>query len=155
MVGRVRFKDRRGVDPPITNSHRDLCFTSVTGDWSLRIINKFMPTLILLLVVGSLITYLSKFNFMLVSLSFGKYVFTDIPLFYVIIGSLLVGLVLSYIAFLITRISSSFKMRGKDIEIKKNIDEVLELTKRVHQLELENEKLKHEPTNEPEDKNAL
>lgn len=114
-----------------------------------------MPTLILLLVVGSLIAYLSKFNFMLVSLSFGKYVFTDIPLFYVIIGSMLVGLILSYVAFLFTRISNSFKMRGKDTEIKKNKDEVLELTKRVHQLELENEKLKHEPINEPEDKNAL
>lgn len=114
-----------------------------------------MPTLILLLVVGSLITYLSKFNSMLVSLNFGKYVFTDIPLFYVIIGSLLVGLVLSYVAFLSTRISNSFKLRGKDIEIKKDMDDVLELTKRVHQLELENEKLKHKSSNEPEDKNAL
>lgn len=114
-----------------------------------------MSTLILLLVTGTIITYLSKYNFMLVSVNFGRYTVTDIPLFYVIVGSLLTGLVLSYVGFLFTRISNSFKMRGKDIEIKKDKDEVLELTKRVHQLELENEKLKHEPINEPEDKNAL
>lgn len=114
-----------------------------------------MPTLILLLVVGALITYLSKFNFMPVSLNFGKYVFTDIPLFYVIIGSFIAGLVLSYVAFFFTRISNSFKLRGKDTEIKKDKNDVLELTKRVHQLELENEKLKHKPSNEREDKNAL
>jgi hypothetical protein len=32
---------------------------------------------------------------------------------------------------------------------------VLELTKRVHQLELENEKLKHTQDDEPSDRNAL
>lgn len=114
-----------------------------------------MSTLILLLVTGTIITYLSKYNFMLVSVNFGRYTVTDIPLFYVIVGSLLTGLVLSYVGFLFTRISNSFKLRGKEVEIKKNKDEVLELTKRIHQLELENEKFKHEPIDEPKDKNAL
>lgn len=114
-----------------------------------------MLILILFLIVGSILVYLSKYNFMLVSVNLGSYVLSDIPLFYVIIGSLVTGLVLSYVVYLVHAISTSFALRGKDNEIKKNKDEVLELTKRVHQLELENEKLRHGSDVEPEDKNAL
>ena len=114
-----------------------------------------MLILILLLIVGSVLVYISKFNFEPVSVNLGFYSFSNIPLFYVIVGSLVFGLVLSYLAYLMHAISTSFAFRGKNKEIKKNKDEVLELTKRVHQLELENEKLKHSPVIEPEDSNAL
>lgn len=114
-----------------------------------------MFVLILLLVVGSILVYISKYNFMPVSVNFGLYTFSDIPLFFVIVGSLVAGLVLSYLVFLVKSISTSFALRGKDKEIKKNKDEVLELTKRIHQLELENEKLGHDSGVGPEDKNAL
>jgi uncharacterized integral membrane protein len=114
-----------------------------------------MLVLILLLVVGSILVYISKFNFMLVSVNLGMYTISDIPLFYVIIGSVVFGLVLSYLAFLIHRISASFKIRGKDNEIKKGKNEVLELTKNVHQLELENERQKNNANVEPNDPNAL
>ena len=114
-----------------------------------------MFTLIIFLVVGSILVYISKFNFLPVSVNLGVYVLNDIPLFYVIIASLLTGLVLSYVLYLVLSISTSFKLRGKNKEIKKDKDQVLELTKRVHQLELENEKLKHSKSVEIEDKNAL
>lgn len=114
-----------------------------------------MFVLILLLIVGSVLVYISKYNFMPVSVNLGLYTFSDIPLFFVIVGSLVAGLVLSYLVFLVKSISTSFALRGKDKEIKKNKDEVLELTKRIHQLELENEKLGHDSGVGPEDKNAL
>lgn len=114
-----------------------------------------MFILILFLIVGSTLVYISKFNFMPVSVNLGMYVFNDIPLFYVIVGSLLIGLILSYVLYLVHVVSTSFKLSGKNREIKKDKDEVLELTKRVHQLELENEKLKHSKNVEPEDQNAL
>ena len=114
-----------------------------------------MLTLILLLVVGSVLVYISKFNFMLVSVNLGQYVLSDIPLFYVITGSFVAGLVLSYVVYFVHGISTSLTLRGKNKEIKKDKDEVLELTRRVHRLELENEKLKHGPNLEPEDPNAL
>jgi len=114
-----------------------------------------MLVLILLLVVGSLLVYISKYNFMPVSVNLGVYVLSNVPLFYVIIGSLVIGLALSYLINLVQSISTSFTMRGKDNEIKKEKGEVLELTKRVHQLELKNVKLEHESGTEPEDKNAL
>jgi len=114
-----------------------------------------MLILILLLVVGSILVYISQYNFIPVSVNLGLYTFLNIPLFYVIVSSLIVGLVLSYIIYLIREISISFALRGKDNEIKENKDEVLELTKRVHQLELENEKLGHDSGGVVEDKNAL
>jgi len=121
----------------------------------LVVYTKGMLVLILFLVIGSVLVYISKYNFTPVSVNLGLHVFSDVPLFYVIIGSLLTGLVLSYLAYLIHAISNSFTLRGKNKEIKKNKDEVLELTKRVHQLELENEKLGHDSGLEPEDQNAL
>ena len=114
-----------------------------------------MLIIILSLVVGSMLVYISKFNFQPISVNLGFYVLRGIPLFYVIVGSLLIGLVLSYLAYLVNAISNSFVLRGKDSEIKKNKEEVLELTKRVHQLEIKNEKLGKDSGIEPGDRNAL
>ncbi|PIZ62558.1 hypothetical protein COY16_03970 [Candidatus Roizmanbacteria bacterium CG_4_10_14_0_2_um_filter_39_13] len=114
-----------------------------------------MLILILSLIVGSLLVYVSKYNFQPVSVNLGFTVFSGIPLFYVIIVSLVIGLVLSYLVSLIQSISTSFILHGKNVEIKKNKDEVLELTKRVHQLEIKNEKLGKDSGIEPGDRNAL
>ncbi|MEP7167271.1 MAG: bZIP transcription factor [Candidatus Woesebacteria bacterium] len=114
-----------------------------------------MLILILLLIVGSLLAYLSQSNLMLVSLHVGPYIFTDIPLFYVIVGSLVTGLVFSYILYVVHDISTSLTIHGKENVIKKKKNEVVELTKRVHQLELENERLKRKSGVVPIDSNAL
>lgn len=114
-----------------------------------------MLILILFLIIGSALVYISKFNFTPVTLNLGIGVFPDIPLFYVIVGSLLTGLVLSYLVYLIRLISTSFALHGKNKEIKKDKDEILELTRQVHQLELANEKLSHSSKNVPQDPNAL
>ncbi|NCN06558.1 MAG: LapA family protein [Candidatus Pacebacteria bacterium] len=114
-----------------------------------------MLTIIVLLVVGSALAYISKFNIMPVTVNFGRYAVTDVPLFYVIIGSVTVGLVVSYLFYLVNAIATSLKLRGKDQEIKKHKNIVLSLTKRVHQLELEHEKQKTDASFEPSDENAL
>lgn len=114
-----------------------------------------MLILILSLIIGSLLVYISKYNFQPVSVNLGFTVFSGIPLFYVIVSSLVIGLVLSYLASLIQSISTSFILHGKNVEIKRNKDEVLELTKRVHQLEIKNEKLGKDSGIEPGDRNAL
>lgn len=114
-----------------------------------------MFTLILFLIVGSFLVYISKFNFTPVTVNLGIYLLKDIPLYYVIAGSLLIGLIFSYLLYVLHVISTSFKLRGKNKEIKKDKGEVLELTKQIHQLELENEKLKNKIKNEPNDQNAL
>lgn len=115
-----------------------------------------MFILILLLVVGGIMVYLAQNNLMLVSLYLGPYIFTSIPLFYVIIGSLLAGLGLAYLLYLINSIFMTIAMHKKDIKIKETKNEVIELTKQIHQLELENERLKNSSTIiEPDDRHAL
>lgn len=114
-----------------------------------------MLSLILLLIIGSALVYISKFNFVPVDLNLGAYVLSDVPLFYVIVGSLLIGLVLSYLIYLVQAVSTALTLSAKNKEIEKDKNEILELTRRVHQLELENRELKHLSGNEPEDPNAL
>ena len=114
-----------------------------------------MLVLILFLIAGSALAYLSYDNMIPVSVHLGPYVFYDIPLFYLMIGSLLIGLIFSYLVYMVHAISNSWVLRGKAHQIKKSNDEVLELTTRVHKLEIENEKLKHAPRSEPKDANAL
>lgn len=110
--------------------------------------------LITLLIAGSAIAYVSRANLMPVSVTLGQYVIEDIPLFYVMVGSLLVGLVFSYLLQILRNISYSFVLRGKKREINTGKGEVAMLTKRVHQLEIENEKLKRKYS-VPTDTNAL
>ena len=115
-----------------------------------------MLILIIYLIVGTALVYISKFNFTPVTLNLGYFVLTNIPLFYIVIGSVLFGLILSYLVHLINSVSTMFTLRGKNNQIKKEKEEVLELTKRIHQLELENEKQKNGDTVLlPTDQNAL
>lgn len=114
-----------------------------------------MLTLILLIILGSSLVYLSQYNFELVTVNMGFQMFENVPLFYVIVGSLLTGLVFAYLVHLVYYISNSLALKAKKNEIKKNREEILELTKRVHQLELEKEKLKQTSDSEPQDKLAL
>lgn len=114
-----------------------------------------MLTMILLLIVGSFLVYISQYNFVPVTVNLGFYVFQNIPLFYVIAASLLVGLVLSYLTHLINAASQFFVIHGKDSEIKKNKKQVEELTKQVRDLEAKNEKLRRGTGVEPEERDAL
>ena len=100
--------------------------------------------------------YVAQNNLTPVTLRLSTYVFSGIPLFYIIIGSLLTGLGLAYLSYLVSSIFTGFTIRGKDKRIKQDKSEIVDLTKRIHQLELENERLKNDSTVvEPSDKNAL
>ncbi len=92
---------------------------------------------------------------MLVSVNFLDRTITNIPLFYVVIGSILAGLLLSYFIYIIHSITTSIKLRKKDKKIRNAKAELAELTRRVHQLELENAKLKKESDSENVDTNSL
>ncbi len=114
-----------------------------------------MFSLILLLIGGSVIAYLSLQNTMLVSLHFLDYTIPNLPLYYVIIGSMLVGLLLSYIIYVVHTVVMRFNLLKKDKKIMQEKEQVAELTKRVHKLELENVRLKKENDDEGDDDNSL
>lgn len=113
-----------------------------------------MLNIIIMLVIGSALAYISKFNLEPTTVNLGLYIVRDVPLFYVIVASLLAGLVLSYVFQLLGSISNSITLRGKRKEIKSGKEENVGLAKRIHQLEIENERLKHSDA-QPDDTNAL
>lgn len=114
-----------------------------------------MLILILFIIFGSIVSYLAQNNLMRVVLRVGPYTFPDIPLFYVIVGSVLTGLGVAYFIYLVNTILLKIKLNKKDRKILDTSNEVAELTKRVHQLELENVKLKKNSELEIDDEKSL
>lgn len=101
-----------------------------------------MPTLIVTLVFGLLIAFFASQNTDSVSLHFLQYSLQEIPIYIVVVGSLLVGIFTSWIISLVNEIGAGVTIWGKDKTIKEKDRQSIDLTKHVHQLELENEKLK-------------
>jgi hypothetical protein len=100
--------------------------------------------------------YLAQNNLTHVTVHFASYVFSEIPLFYVIMGSLLAGLGLSYVMQIVRSVFTSFTIMSKNNTIKRGTGEIADLTKRIHKLELENERLRTQSTIRPAaDANAL
>lgn len=103
-----------------------------------------MFSLIVLVVFGIGVAYFATQNTQAISITLAGYPLTGIPLYVIVLGSLLLGFIVSWILSLIGAISSAFKTHGKENTIKDANNQISELTKRVNQLELENEKLKTE-----------
>jgi uncharacterized integral membrane protein len=113
-----------------------------------------MATLIITILFGLVLAYFATQNTDPISLKFLQYTIPNIPTYVVVVGSLLVGLFLSWIISLVNDISNGFAMQGKEKVIKDYRKESADLTKKVHQLELENTRLKAE-TNTVNDEKSL
>jgi len=81
-------------------------------------------------------------NTALVTLKFPGYLFENIPLYLVILGSLLFGFLIAGVLSSINSMFSAFKIMGKDSAINSSQKEVENLKEQIHQLELENAELK-------------
>ncbi len=79
----------------------------------------------------------------------------DLPLYMIVIGSLLLGVCIAWIISFVGSVSSSFKIRGKESALKDAKRTIAELTKRVHQLELQNVELKTKTGDVEEDETSL
>jgi len=108
-----------------------------------------------MLVFGAAITFVSLQNTTEVSLTLLQYSLDNVPLYYVIIGSMLIGILLSYLISLVSSISNAFIIRSKNSSIKSKKVEMLEMTKKIHQLQLENAVLKKDSNPDSEDKKSL
>ncbi len=111
-----------------------------------------MFSLIVLVVFGIGVAFFATQNTQLISITLANYPLDGVPLYVIVLGSLLLGFVVSWITNLIDVISSALKIHGKESTIKDANKQISELTKRVHQLELENERLKAESGHPSDDK---
>jgi len=111
-----------------------------------------MFALIVLVVFGIGVAFFATQNTQTVSIILANYPLTDIPLYLIVLVSLLLGFIVSWIISLVDVISSALKIHGRESTIKDANKQISELTKRAHQLELENERLKGESGHPSDDK---
>lgn len=114
--------------------------------------DQLMATLIVTVLFGLIIAFFATQNSGAISLNFLSYTIPGIPVYIVVAGALLLGLFLSWIISIVSSISTGLTLRGKDHKIKDIRRENADLTKRIHQLELENSSLEarvkgHNPDN--------
>ena len=113
-----------------------------------------IATLIVAVLFGLIIAIFATQNTAGVTLHFFNYTVPNVPTYIVVIGALLVGLLIAWVISLINDISTGFRIRGKENRIKDYKKENVELVKKLHQLELENTRLKAE-TDTPADDMSL
>jgi uncharacterized membrane protein YciS (DUF1049 family) len=111
-----------------------------------------MFALIVLVVFGIGVAFFATQNTQTISITLASYPLNGIPLYLIVLVSLLLGFVVSWIISFVDVISSALKIHGKESTIKNANKQISELTKRAHQLELENEKLKAESGHPSNDK---
>lgn len=103
-----------------------------------------MLTLIIILLSGIVVAVFATQNVQPVAITFLNYQVTSIPMYVIVLVALLFGIFISWLISMVGSISSFLTIRGKDKKINDGKKEATDLTKRIHQLELENERLKTE-----------
>lgn len=98
-------------------------------------------TLIVTVLFGLIIAYFGTQNTDVVTLNFLNYSIPGVPVYIVVVGSLLVGLFLSWVISLVNTISTGLTILGNESELKGTKKENTEYLKQIHQLQLENARL--------------
>jgi uncharacterized integral membrane protein len=103
-----------------------------------------MSVLIIAVTFGLLFAVLATQNTNPVTVQAGNFIFRDIPLYLIVLFSLLTGLVISWILSLFGWASSAMTLSGKNSELRRTHREAEQLQARVHELENENAQLRGE-----------
>jgi len=114
-----------------------------------------MIALVFIVIVGIIFAYFATLNTVLVSLNLGFYYLSSIPLYLVVLIPLAIGMIIGSFIYLAKSFSSGLTISGKEHNLKDARKEINELTKRIHQLELENTKLKAESNQEVIDDSSI
>jgi uncharacterized integral membrane protein len=101
-----------------------------------------MLVLLVAVISGLAIAYFGMQNISPVTIRLNEYVWDDVPLYLVIVGSLFVGLFIAWILYFARSVSSTLTIYGKDRAMKKAKHTVADLEHRVQELEAENARLK-------------
>lgn len=103
-----------------------------------------MLLLLIIAITGLGFAYLATQNTMWVTMNLTQYTQFHMSIWTVVLGSLLFGFFIAWILSLIDGVSSSFAIHKRENVIKKESEVITKLEDRVHDLEIENAKLKGE-----------
>jgi uncharacterized integral membrane protein len=101
-----------------------------------------MLTLLATTIFAIIIAFFALQNAVPVRLTVGDNALNDVPLYLVVIGALMLGIFLSWIINLIDSFSASLTARNREQTIDKDQKVISELEDRIHELEVENARLK-------------
>lgn len=105
-----------------------------------------MLALIVVILFGILFAFFATQNTSTMSITFANYQVTGIPLYVIVLGGLLIGVVISTILSFFDAIGTFFTLHGKDSAINNQGRTISDLKRKIHDLEIENTKLKeHKP----------
>ena len=93
-----------------------------------------MSTLVLIVLFASIFAYFAAQNDTRVDVSFVVYNLQNIPLYMVMLGSALAGVVVAWFIHASSVISSKIKIFGKDRSIQKKEEQIDELTDEIKDL---------------------
>ncbi|MEK7166386.1 MAG: lipopolysaccharide assembly protein LapA domain-containing protein [Patescibacteria group bacterium] len=114
-----------------------------------------MFALVSIVIFGLVFAYFATLNTIPININLGYTLISNVPLYLAILTSLAGGLILAAIIYVGKSLASYFKNESTAHELRKTKNTVTELTKRIHQLELENTKLKAKAEGEPVDEDSL
>lgn len=108
--------------------------------------------LLITAIFGFLFALFATQNTALTSIAAGPWQLNNIPVYWIVLGSLLGGLFISWVINFFEGVAASWALRKKERQLIKTQNSVDELNQRLHNLEIENAQLKKdEPlSNEPE-----
>src|SRR5262245_1086024 len=101
-----------------------------------------MLALVIAAIFGLGIGYFATQNITPITIQFADYVVEEVPLYVVILGSLLVGLFMAYLLYLARSVSSKLTTRGEYHADRRVRQAIADLEERVDHLESESARLK-------------
>jgi uncharacterized integral membrane protein len=101
-----------------------------------------MLALLVAVLFGLAIGYFATQNTTPVTIRLAEYALEEIPLYFVVVGSLLIGLFIAWILYIAQFLSAKLTIYGRDQVVRKTRRTVADLEHRVRELEVENERLK-------------
>ncbi len=108
-----------------------------------------MISILLTVIFGLGIGYFATQNTASVALRVGDFIWPEVPLYVVAVGSLLLGLLIACIFYFARTLSASLTIFGKDREMGRARRTMADLEQRIHELEVTNAQLRAERPSEP------
>lgn len=96
-----------------------------------------MLILLVAIISGTAIAYFGMQNTSPVTIRLDEFVWNDVPLYLVIVGSVLVGLLMAGILYFARSVSLTLALYKNDRAMKKARNTVADLEQRIHDLEVE------------------
>jgi len=101
-----------------------------------------MFVLIISIIFGIAIAFFAIQNGVLVTIHLSSYSIPGVPLYLVVLGSVLITLLFSWLVFLVNSLGNAFTISGKNNSLKNQGKENRDLKRKLQELEVENARLK-------------